>query len=84
MNSLSDREAAIIAAVRANDVAPRLEIRRELRIGNLSAVFSWRSRKSLWGRFGGGCNWKLGAQAGCSTLIVDCLVFSLRFSLVKP
>lgn len=32
----------------------------------------------LFGRFGGGWNWKLGFQAGGKTLIISLLVFSIR------
>lgn len=33
---------------------------------------------AFWGRFGGGWNWKLGFQAGGSTLIISLLVGDLR------
>jgi len=50
-------------------------------VGRLELGFSWTSKKNLWGRFGGGWNWKLGFQSGGRTLILNLLVFSLRFTI---
>ncbi len=33
-----------------------------------------RSKDNLWGRFGGGWDWKLGIQIGGSTIIISLLV----------
>lgn len=38
-----------------------------------------KSAKSYMGRFGGGWNWNLGFQAGGHELILNLLVFSIRF-----
>jgi hypothetical protein len=80
---LSPSEADAIAVIRLNKATPRLEVRREFRIGRLRAVYNRRSRKNLWGRFGGGWNWRIGVDIGGSTVIVNLLVASLRFEVVR-
>ena len=77
---VSSEEMDLIKVVRLNRASPRTEIRKNWRLGRLAVQYHWRSKKNLWGRFGGGWNWKLGFQVGGSTVIVDLLVFSLRFS----
>ena len=56
-------EAGWLGIMRLNKLWGRKEIVRKWRFGRLSIDFSWRSRKNLWGRFGGGWNWELGFQA---------------------
>lgn len=51
------------------------------KIGRLSIEYRHRSPENLWGRFGGGWNWKAGFQAGGRTLILNLLVATLRFDL---
>ena len=41
--------------------------------------FQYREKNNLWGRFGGGWNWKLGFQAGGSSLIINLLVMTISF-----
>lgn len=77
-------EQAIIEIVRLNKASPKKEIRRELRIGQWRLVYSRRSKENLWGRFGGGWNWKVGVQAGGSTVIIDLLVASVRIARQSP
>ena len=48
---------------------------------SLCSRFECRSRKSLWGRFGGGWNWKLGIQAGGTTIIFSMLICEVTFYL---
>lgn len=83
MDKLTEEEAGIIAVVRLNKLEPKLEVRKEWRLWRVRIVYHWRSSENLWGRFGGGWNWKIGAQAGGRSLIVDLLVFSLRFEVLK-
>lgn len=59
------------------------EIHKQVEIGRLIIVFSWRDKDLLWGRFGGGWNWHVGFQAGGKTLIIFLLVCSLRFEWRK-
>lgn len=40
------------------------EIVRRWTVFGIKIKFSWRSPRSLMGRFGGGWNWKIGVQAG--------------------
>lgn len=77
------QEQGWLAIMRLNILVGRIEVRKEWRIGRLKIAYRWRSSKNLWGRFGGGWNWKLGAQCGGSTLIVDLLVFSLVFNIER-
>ncbi len=77
----SDEEKNVIALVRLNKLFPKMEITKHVRVGKLHITFEWRSRKNLWGRFGGGWNWKLGFQASGHTLILSLLVCSLTFYL---
>ncbi len=44
--------------------------------------FDWRSAKSLMGRFGGGWQWRLGIQAGGSTVIIHLLICSMGIERV--
>jgi len=45
---------------------------------NYKARFQQKSKNDAWGRFGGGWNWKVGAQCGGTTLIIDVFVMSIR------
>lgn len=55
------------------------EIRQSITVGPLFVEFLWRSKRNLWGRFGGGWNWIVGVEIGRTTVICNLLVFSLRF-----
>jgi len=80
MKTLTEEEIAVLDIIRLNKKTKRLGITRKFKLGNLELTFDWQSKKNLWGRFGGGWNWNLGFQAGGKTLILNLLVFSLRFS----
>lgn len=80
---LTDREKGILAVVRMNEALPRTEVRREFNIGRLRIVYYWRAKSNFWGRFGGGWNWQLGFRAGGRTVILNLLVFLLRFDVAK-
>lgn len=58
-----------------------LERQYVFHIGRLRVKWEWRSKHCFWGRFGGGWNWKVGIQAGGSSMIVELLVCSLRFDV---
>lgn len=45
---------------------------------NLDIYFKMRRGDSRMGRFGGGWQYKLGVDFGGSTVILNCLVFSIR------
>lgn len=48
----------------------------------IKITYSHNKACSLWGRFGGGWNWKLGFQAGSKTLIISLLICELRFDII--
>ena len=81
--NLSPDEARVVAIVRLNKAEKRREVQWEKRIGRLHIHYHWRSRKNLWGRFGGGWNWAFGFQSSSHCVIVNLLVFSLRFEVSK-
>lgn len=80
---LSDEQKGILAIVEMNKNEKRKEIKKTVIIGRLRVTFHWQSKKSFWGRFGGGWNWILGFEASGSTLILNLLVCSLRFYIAK-
>lgn len=80
----SEKEQAIVAIMRLNAAEPKREVRIKRRIGKLSIEYHWRSKKSLWGRFGGGWNWKLGVNFGSTVVILELLIFTLRFDWKNP
>ncbi len=77
---LTDPEKGWLAVMRLNKRIPRDEISMKRRIGRLKLGFEWRSAKNLWGRFGGGWNWKLGFQSGGKSIILYFLVFSISIA----
>lgn len=59
------------------------EINRERRIGRVIVSFHWRAKDNLWGRFGGGWNWRLGFQASRSSIVFWFFIFSIGFSFLS-
>lgn len=82
-DKITPQERAIIDVVRLNKATPRLEVKRNWRCGRWKFSYSRRSSKNIWGRFGGGWNWKLGMDIGGSCVILNLLVSSLRIERVK-
>ena len=74
LGRLSTREKGILAMVRLNELLGTQGINKTWNIGSWSFTFEWRSRKNLWGRFGGGWNWHVGAEWSRTTIIVFLLV----------
>ena len=84
MDVLGVTEAnGILALCALNKLEKRREIRRRFNVGALRISFTWKSSKCLMGRFGGGWQWALGFRASKSTLLLNCLVFSLMISKTK-
>jgi hypothetical protein len=79
---MTNEEAGILAVVRLNKANPRLEWKRTWTVRRFRLTITYRSAKNLWGRFGGGWNWKCGFMIGGKTLIVDLLVASIRVEVV--
>jgi hypothetical protein len=55
-------------------------IDKTVQYGRFKAGITWRSSKSIWGRFGGGWQWKLGFQASRTIIIISLLVMEIRLS----
>jgi len=81
---VTNGEKGLIAIMRFNRVYPRIEVIKSLRIGRFEVRYNWRSKKNLWGRFGGGWNWQLGIQIARTCIILNCLIFMLRFYWRRP
>ena len=79
MKNITKEEMGIISVVRLNRLSPKTEVTRKFAIGKLRIVYNRRSKKNLWGRFGGGWNWKIGVDVGGSTVIINLFVCSIRF-----
>ncbi len=73
----------ILAICALNKLEDRGEIRKHFNIGALRVSFCWKSSKCFMGRFGGGWQWALGFRSSRSTLLLNCLVFSLMISRSK-
>lgn len=70
----------ILALCALNKLENEREIRKRFNVGQVRISFTWKSSKHLMGRFGGGCQWALGFRASGSTILLDCLIFSLMIS----
>ena len=71
------KSEGILALAALNKLEKRKEVYKRFRICNLNISFHARSSKNLWGRFGGGWQWALGFEASKSTLLLNCLVFTI-------
>jgi hypothetical protein len=78
---LTPLEYIYMSVIRHNMENPPTKINKEWRIKRLRIVFNWRSSENLTGRFGGGWNWECGFQIGGHTIILNLLIFSIRFEL---
>ncbi len=81
MKDVTDGEKGIIAIMRLNKLIGIERIKKSWRIGRVEITFDWRSKKNLWGRFGGGWNWKLGAQWSRKSYIFNLLICSLSIRI---
>lgn len=73
----------ILSIIKLNSLFPIEGIIKKIKIKNLDIVFEWRKKNNLWGRFGGGWNWKFGFMAAGNTIIISIVVFSIRFDFNK-
>ena len=80
---MTEKEKSNLFIIRLNKLFKKKEINKYIRIGALSVVFRFRSKKNFMGRFGGGWNWKLGFQAGGRAIIFSLLICSLTFKFEK-
>jgi hypothetical protein len=74
------KEEAALNMMRINTALGIEEVKRELILCGWKIQYSRRSSRNLWGRFGGGWNWKVGIQIGGSSAIINLLVFEIRIS----
>ena len=75
---LSRTEAKGSLAICAlNKLERKQEIRKVFHISKFRITFHWGDKNSMWGRFGGGWQWSLGAEFSGKTLLLNCLVFSV-------
>mgnify|MGYP001356900641 CR=1 FL=1 len=81
---ISKEERGWIGIMRFNKMMEgKDEITKTWHLGRLKICFRWRSSKCLMGRFGGGWNWALGFAASSSTLLLNCLIFAISFSITN-
>lgn len=88
---LSTREGAILGIIRLNEKfwaqerASKMRITREWNpfSSRLRIKFSWRSKKCMWGRFGGGWQWALGFESASTCIIFNLLICHVRVSWYK-
>lgn len=80
---LSKKEKGVLSVLKLNELFPIKGICKEVRVGCVKIKFEWRRKDNLWGRFGGGWNWIVGFELGGTSLILNLLVCSLRFSIRK-
>lgn len=78
---LTEEESGILAVVHLNKTWPKKRVKRNWQIGRLEIFYNRGSKDNLWGRFGGGWQWKAGFQLGGRTLIIMLLIAELGFSL---
>lgn len=81
---VTTEENGWLAIMRLNKLWLTKEVRKSIRIGQLTIEYHWRSKDNLWGRFGGGWNWELGLQIGEKTILIHCLVFTIGIYLKEP
>lgn len=61
----------------------KYHFRKVIRRGRFQLSVNWRKGSNLTRRFGGGWNWVVGFELGKGTLILNCLVFYVRFEWRK-
>ena len=61
----------------------RLEVKRSWDLGVAHVTYNWRSGDHPRGRFSGGWNWKVGAQAGGGEIILNFVIFTVRTAYRK-
>jgi len=82
--TLQDEEKFYVSIMRLNKGWPKREVYKDFSMGRLRLTFHWRSKKNLWGRFGGGWNWALGFEASKTCILLNLLIATFRVSWYKP
>ena len=73
----------ILSLVALNKLWPKDEIVKKWSVLGFEIKFRWRSKKNLWGRFGGGWNWALGFEASGRSINIMLLIFTIRIHKPK-
>ena len=77
-DAMSPKEMkGILSIVALNKLLPKDEIVKRWSVLGFEIKFRWRSKKNLWGRFGGGWNWALGFEASGSSINIMLLIFTV-------
>lgn len=77
-------ERAYLSIIRDNrERGTEYVARCDWRLWRLRLRFTWKRSDQPWGRFGGGWNWKLGAQWGRTCVLLSLLVCELRLEVVN-
>lgn len=84
MNKFQNLENFYLWVIRKNQETPIQGVHKEWKFNRWKIQYSCRLKSNLWGRFGGGWNWKLGFMAGGSTLVISLLVAEITISRLKP
>ncbi len=80
-DKLTTNEKGILEIIRYNQSTPiKVRIDKRFKIGKFDIHIEWRTSANLWGRFGGGWNWKLGIMWSSYTVILNLLVMSIRIN----
>ena len=88
--SIKPHERAYLNIIRADKILEAQEVFNKSRITHewkpfspLRIVFTWKSSKCLWGRFGGGWQWAVGFEASRNAIIFNLLICSISISWYK-
>lgn len=60
-----------------------VKVHRKFRLLRWNVTVSTCKKRGLWDRFGGGWKWSLGVRVGGSTVLIDCLTFTVSITGAK-
>ena len=76
---ITSEEGFWVNVMRLNRAIKTKGINKTWELRRLTIRFRWDRKSNLWGRFGGGWNWKLGFQAGGRCIIFSLVIFEITF-----
>jgi hypothetical protein len=82
---LTNEEKGFLSIIRLNKLWPKPKtdewlVNKRIYIGFYEIHIEKKSKKELWGRFGGGWNWIVGIEIGGKSIIINWLVGTIRIS----
>jgi hypothetical protein len=83
IEQISEEDRYILGIIKYNrlhSVATRID--KRIKIGKYNIHIEWKTSVNLWGRFGGGWNWKIGIMWSKYTVIFNLLVMSIRINKI--